>query len=125
MELSPLRQRSVRALLLAEVVSKTGTQMTWLALPWFVLVTSGSAKKMTAVLAVELIAAGLAGPLSGRAADRFGLRGTLLICDVVRAPLMAAIPTLHLLDALSFPALLVLVFAYGAFFMPSSKPTSP
>ncbi len=119
MELSPLRQRSVRALLVAEVVSKTGTQMTWLALPWFVLVTSGSAKKMTAVLAVELIAAGLAGPLSGRFADRFGLRGTMLICDLVRAPLMAAIPTLHLLDALSFPALLALVFLYGAFSMPS------
>ena len=119
MELSPLRQRSIRALLVAEVVSKTGTQMTWLALPWFVLVTSGSAKKMTAVLAVELIAAGLAGPASGRVADRFGLRGTILICDAVRAPLMAAIPTLQLLDALSFPALLAIVFAYGAFSMPS------
>jgi MFS family permease len=119
MELSPLRQRSVRALLAAEVVSKTGTQMSWLALPWFVLVTTGSAKKMTAVLATELIAAGLAGPASGRLADRFGLRGTLLICDVARAPLIAAIPTLHLLGALSFPALLALVFLYGAFSMPS------
>ncbi len=119
MELSPLRQRSVRALLAAEVVSKTGTQMTWLALPWFVLVTTGSAKKMTAVLAAELIAAGLAGPASGRVADRLGLRGTLLLCDVARAPLMAAIPTLHLLHALSFPALLAIVFLYGAFSMPS------
>ena len=119
MELSPLRQRSVRALLLAEVVSKTGTQMTWVALPWFVLVTTGSAKKMTAVLAVELIAAGLAGPASGRVADRLGLRGTLLLCDVARAPLMAAIPTLHLMDALSFPVLLAIVFLYGAFSMPS------
>jgi len=119
MELSPLRQRSVRALLAAEVVSKTGTQMTWLALPWFVLVTTGSAKKMAAVLAVELIAAGLAGPASGRVADRLGLRGTLLLCDVARAPLMAAIPTLHLLHALSFPVLLAIVFLYGAFSMPS------
>jgi MFS family permease len=119
MELSPLRQRSVRALLLAEVVSKTGTQMTWVALPWFVLVTTGSAKKMTAVLATELIAAGLAGPASGRLADRLGLRGTLLLCDVARAPLMAAIPTLHLMDALSFPVLLAIVFLYGAFSMPS------
>jgi MFS family permease len=119
MELSPLRQRSVRALLLAEVISKTGTQMTWVALPWFVLVTTGSAKKMTAVLATELIAAGLAGPASGRIADRLGLRGTLLLCDVARAPLMAAIPTLHLMDALSFPVLLSIVFLYGAFSMPS------
>jgi MFS family permease len=119
MELSPLRQRSVRALLFAEVVSKTGTQMTWLALPWFVLVTTGSAKKMTAVLAAELIAAGLAGSASGRIADRLGLRGTLLLCDVARAPLMAAIPALHLMHALSFPVLLAIVFLYGAFSMPS------
>jgi MFS family permease len=119
MELSPLRQRGVRALLAAEVVSKTGTQMSWLALPWFVLVTTGSAKKMTAVLATELIAAGLAGAASGRVADRFGLRGTLLLCDIARAPLIAAIPTLHLMHELSFPVLLGLVFLYGAFSMPS------
>ena len=37
-----LRERSILALLVAEVVSTTGAQMTWLALPWFVLVTSGS-----------------------------------------------------------------------------------
>src|SRR5581483_11539252 len=30
-----LRNRPVRALLVAEIVSMTGSQMTWLALPWF------------------------------------------------------------------------------------------
>ena len=37
-----LRERSILALLAAEVISTTGSQMTWLALPWFVLITSGS-----------------------------------------------------------------------------------
>ena len=32
-----LRHRPLRALLVAEVISTTGAQMTWLALPWFVL----------------------------------------------------------------------------------------
>jgi hypothetical protein len=35
-----LRSRPLAALLAAEVLSTTGSQMTWLALPWFVLVTT-------------------------------------------------------------------------------------
>ena len=37
-----LRHRPLRALLAAEVISTTGAQMTRLALPWFVLTTTGS-----------------------------------------------------------------------------------
>jgi hypothetical protein len=37
-----LRNGPLRALLAAEVISTTGAQMTWLALPWFVLVTTDS-----------------------------------------------------------------------------------
>ena len=37
METSALRSRPIRALLAAEVISTTGMQMTWVALPWFVL----------------------------------------------------------------------------------------
>ncbi len=50
-----LRQPSLLALLGAEVVSTTGTQMTWLALPWFVLVTTGSATQTSFVMAAELV----------------------------------------------------------------------
>ena len=52
---SLLRRRPVVALLAAEVVSTTGSQMTWLALPWFVLVTTGSATRMSVVVGAELI----------------------------------------------------------------------
>src|SRR5439155_19700934 len=44
---SLLRRRPVAALLVAEVVSTTGSQMTWLALPWFVYRTTGSAARVT------------------------------------------------------------------------------
>jgi hypothetical protein len=50
-----LRDRRLLALLVAETISTTGTQMTWLALPWFVLITTGSAGKMTLVLAAEAV----------------------------------------------------------------------
>ena len=46
-----LRNGPLRALLAAEVISTTGAQMTWLALPWFVLVTTDSPAQMTLVMA--------------------------------------------------------------------------
>lgn len=113
-----LRSRGLLGLLARDVVSLTGSQMTWVALPWFVLTTSGSPTRMTIVLAVETVAVALGG-LAGGLATRLGARRTMLICDGVRAPLMAAIPVLHLADALSFPLLLALVFAVGVFATPS------
>ena len=111
---SVLRERSVRALLAAEVVSVTGSQMTWLALPWFVLVTTGSATRMTLVMAAELIGLGALGLPGGKLLGRIGARRAMLLCDGARAPLMLLIPVLHWVDALSFPALLAISFVLGA-----------
>lgn len=113
-----LRSRGLLGLLARDVVSLTGSQMTWVALPWFVLTTSGSPTRMTIVLAVETVAVALGG-FAGGLATRLGARRTMLICDGVRAPLMAAIPVLHLAGALSFPVLIALVFAVGMFATPS------
>ena len=88
---SLLRDRSVVALLAAEVVSTTGSQMTWLALPWFVLVTTGSATKTTFVAAAEVIGLALLGLPGGRVLGRLGARRTMIFCDAVRAPLMLVI----------------------------------
>jgi hypothetical protein len=48
---SVFRSGPLRALVAAEVISTTGSQMTWVALPWFVLTTSGSATRMSFVVA--------------------------------------------------------------------------
>ena len=110
---SLLRDRSVVALLAAEVVSTTGSQMTWLALPWFVLVTTGSATKTTFVAAAEVIGLALLGLPGGRVLGRLGARRTMIFCDAVRAPLMLVIPLLHWTGGLSFGILLVVAFALG------------
>jgi hypothetical protein len=39
---SVLRDRAIRALVASETISMAGSQMTWLVLPWFVLITTGS-----------------------------------------------------------------------------------
>lgn len=96
----------------------TGSQMTWLALPWFVLVTSGSATRMTFVVGAELIGLGLLGLPGGRVLGRFGAWRTMLACDALRAPLLLLIPLLHWADALSFGLLLAIAAAIGALSAP-------
>ena len=116
--MSLLRDRRIAALLSAEVISSLGTQMTWLALPWFVLRTTGSPERMTWVIIAEVLPIGVLGFWGGALAARLGTRRTMLICDFARAPLMAAIPLLHSLGLLPFWALLALVAATGVFIAP-------
>ena len=113
-----MKKTPLAALVTAEIVSILGSRMTYLALPWFVLVTTGSAAKMTVVLAVELAPMALFGILSGTVVERLGGRTTMLICDAARAPLLASLPLLYGADLLSFPLLLGLVFLLGCFMAP-------
>lgn len=113
-----LRKPGLLALLVAESVSSLGSQMTFLALPWFVLVTTGSPTRMGVVLAVELLPVALLGIPSGALVSRLGARRTMLIGDIARVPLMASLPLLHAAGVLSFPLLLGLVFGIGCFLAP-------
>jgi MFS family permease len=114
----PLAQRSIVALLAAEVVSTTGTQMTWLALPWFVFLTTGSATRMTLVVGAELAGIAALGLPGGRLLARIGARRTMLLCDGARAPLMLLVPVLHWTGGLSLGVLVALTFALGALSAP-------
>ena len=113
-----LRDRRLLALLLAETISTTGSQMTWLALPWFVLVTTGSATKTSFVMAGELVGLALLGLPAGKFLGRVGAQRTMIVCDLVRAPVIAVIPVLHWSGGLSFWALLAIAFTLGAFSSP-------
>jgi MFS family permease len=113
-----LRNRSLRAVIVAETVSLTGSAMTFVALPWFVLATTGSTARMGWVLAAELIPVGLFGIPSGTLIARLGAKRTMNISDAARAPLMALIPILHWTGQLSFAALLGITFAVGCFLAP-------
>jgi len=113
-----LRSVPLRALLVAEIVSTTGGLMTWLALPWFVLRTTGSPSRMTLVMAAELIGLAVTGLPSGTLLQRLGARRSMLLSDAVRAPLMLLIPILHWTGGLSFSVLLVVSLLLGAFSSP-------
>ena len=69
--------------------------MTFVALPWFVLSTTGSAPQMSIVLAVEIAPIAIFGIPSGSVVARLGARTTMLLSDLLRAPLIALVPLLY------------------------------
>jgi predicted MFS family arabinose efflux permease len=73
---------------------------------------------MGVVLAVEIAPIAILGIPSGTVIAHYGARLTMIVSDFARAPLIASIPVLHALGWLSFPLLLVLVFAFGCFLAP-------
>jgi MFS family permease len=105
----------IRAIVAAEWVSSIGSSMTVLALPWFVLVTTGSATKLGLVLGIGSIPFVTLPLPAGSLIARIGARQTMVIADAARLPLLAAIPALYSLDALSFPLLVVLVALTNVF----------
>ena len=104
------------ALLSAEVISTTGTEITAIALPWFVLVTTGSPARMGTVLAAGFLGMALLGIPSGRVATALGPRRTMLLADVTCGAAIATIPVLHWTGSLSFPVIVAAAFVVGAFF---------
>jgi MFS family permease len=107
------------ALLVAEAVSSSGTAMTFVALPWFVLATNhGSAPRASLVLAAEAAPLALFGIPGGALVSRFGARNVMLVSDFLRAPLIALIPLLSWAGQLTFPLLLLIVFLMGTFTAP-------
>ena len=115
-----LRNRSLTALLVAEIVSTTGSQMTWLALPWFVLLTSGSATRMSLVVAAELLGVAAMALPGGKLVARLGARRSMMLCDGIRGAVILAVPLLHWSGALTFGLLLAAAFVSGAFTGPAS-----
>ena len=100
----------IHALYAANAISFIGNNLTALAIPWFVLVTTGSAAKtgITAFFSITPIV--IAGFFGGAIVDRLGYKRTSIISDLASGVTVAAIAGLHALDLLSFPLLLALVF---------------
>lgn len=103
------------ALLIACGVSTVGTRMSFVALPWFVLVSTGSATRTGLVAFAELLPYVASTVLAAPLVDRTGTRRASIACDLVSATAVCAIPVLHELDLLSFGALLALVALLGCF----------
>jgi MFS family permease len=101
------------ALLAATGLTSIGSAMTFIAIPLYVLATTGSGTQTGLVAAAEavglLASSGLAGPL----VDRHGAQQMSALSDLGTAVALAAIPAAHALDVGSLPVLVAVALSIG------------
>jgi MFS family permease len=85
------RRVGLVALLTAHIVSMLGSVVTTVAVPWLVLVSTGSPAKMGLISAAAVVPALLAGVFGTPLADRFGIRRTFIVAEIAAALAMVAI----------------------------------
>ncbi|WDZ83217.1 MFS transporter [Micromonospora cathayae] len=112
---SALRDPALRPLVLAQLVSLTGTHVTALALPTLaVLLLDAGPVAAALIFALEYAARGLTAPLTGVLVDRVRSPRRLLVgTDLLHAAVVATVPVLYLLDGLSLPYLVVVAGISG------------
>ena len=116
----PARRAPLFALYTSNTVSAVGDVLMFIAVPWFVLQTTGSVVQ-TGVAAFFSTAAVAASALLGAAVvDRLGFRRASVVSDLASAVSVALIPLLYETVGLPFWALLLLVFLAGLLTTPGA-----
>lgn len=106
-------RRAIAGLLIGGTFANVGLRVAALALPWFVLTSTGSAAQTGLVVACEFGPYILAKTLSGPLVDRWGQRRVSILADVGSAAAFGSIPALYALGVLPFPVLLIMVALGG------------
>lgn len=101
---------NIYALYAANAISTTGNVLALLAIPWFVLATTGSAAQ-TGITAFFFFApVVLSTFFGGTLVDRIGFKPSSIFSDVASGVTVLLIPLLYAVDLLPFWMLLLLVF---------------
>lgn len=97
-------------LLVADAVSEFGKVVSSIAIPWFVLQTTGSAARTGLVAGSIVLGFVIAGLLGGPLVDRAGFKFCSVAFDVSSGAAVAAIPLLYATVGLAFWQLVALTF---------------
>jgi MFS family permease len=98
------------SLFIANAISLVGNVFTMIAIPWFVLQTTGSATQTGITGFFTILPVVLAGFLGGTLIDRLGYKPTSIISDLASGITTAMVPILYFTLGLEFWQLMVLVF---------------
>lgn len=101
------------ALFGANIISYVGDVMMFIAIPWFVLQTTGSVTKTGLTAFFSTLPIVLAAFFGGGLVDRLGYKRTSVVSDLTSGVSVALIPLLYATIGLAFWQLLVLVFFAG------------
>lgn len=113
-----MSRRALFGLYAANGVSITGNVLTVLAVPWFVLQTTGSATRTGIAAAASSLPIMLSAAFSGTFADRIGHRRASVVSDLVSSAIVLLVPVLHATVGIEFWQLLGLVFLRSMFATP-------
>lgn len=106
--------RGLIGFLSAEAISITGTTMSMVAVPWFVLVTTGSAAMTGLVAFAQALLFVVTLGTGGLLVDTYGARRVAMIANLVAGVSIAAVPVLYHLNSLPIWLLASLVALEGA-----------
>lgn len=101
---------AIWALFTANAISMVGNVLAFVAIPWFVLQTTGSAAQTGITGFFSALAAVVAGFFGGTIVDRLGFKRMSIGADIASAGAFSLIPLLYATIGLQFWQLLVLVF---------------
>lgn len=104
----------------ANAVSNLGNVLTLVAVPWFVLQTTGSASKTGLVAAMTVLPAIIAGMFGGTIVDRTGFKRMSIVADLASGAAVAVIPLLYRTVGIQLWQLMLLVFLSALFDAPGS-----
>jgi MFS family permease len=111
-------KRPVTTMVTTSFLSSISNNMTAIAVPWFVLTLTGSAAQTGLTAAVTLLPSVVMSFFGGAIADRVNAKRLSIFSDVMSGATVALVPLLYLLDVLTFPLLLLLMFLGAVFDTP-------
>jgi MFS family permease len=112
------------SLFTANAISLVGNMLSAIAIPWFVLQTTGSATQTGITGFFTVLPVVLAGFFGGTLVDRLGYKRTSIIADIASGVTTALIPLLYFTTGLEFWQLMVLVFLGALLDAPGSTARS-
>jgi len=112
------------ALFTANAISLVGNVLSAIAIPWFVLKTTGSATQTGITGFFTVLPVVLAGFFGGTLVDRLGYKRTSIIADIASGVMTALIPLLYFTIGLEFWQLMILVFLGALLDSPGSTARS-
>ncbi len=104
------RRAPLYALYVADAISLAGNAVAQLAIPWFVLTTTGSATLTGLAVFFNFLPVVLSAFLGGVVVDRLGFRVASIVADLASSLAVAAIPLLYATVGLELWELMALVF---------------
>jgi MFS family permease len=114
----------IYALFTANAISLVGNVLSAIAIPWFVLQTTGSATQTGITGFFNVLPVVLAGFLGGTLVDRLGYKRTSIVADLASGVTVALIPLMYFTIGLEFWQLMVLVFLGALLDTPGSTARS-